>query len=50
MESLLFQVSSYDPFTFALTGLLLGGTALLASYFPARKATKLDPLVALRSE
>jgi putative ABC transport system permease protein len=46
----LFQVSSVDPATFALSGLVLGATALLASYIPAWRATRVDPMTALRDE
>jgi putative ABC transport system permease protein len=50
MKNLLFNVSATDPATFALIALLLVGGTFIASYIPARRATKVDPLVALRSE
>jgi putative ABC transport system permease protein len=48
MESLLFGVTPTDPLTFAGIALLLLGTAFLATVIPARRATKVDPIVALR--
>jgi len=50
MSKLLFEVSPTDPATFVYISLLLAGVALLASYGPARRATKVDPVVALRAE
>ncbi|HKT47368.1 MAG TPA: ABC transporter permease [Candidatus Acidoferrales bacterium] len=50
MASQLFGVSPHDPLTFAAVALLLVAIALAACYFPARRATRVDPLIALRHE
>jgi putative ABC transport system permease protein len=50
MKNLLFNVSATDPLTFILTPLLLMAIALLACWIPARQATRVDPLVAIRNE
>jgi predicted permease len=50
MRSLIYNVSPADPLTFAAVGLMVIAIALLACYLPARRATKANPMVALRAE
>lgn len=50
MTSLLFDVSATDPLTFIAISVLLSGVAALAAWVPARRATAVDPMIALRCE
>jgi ABC-type antimicrobial peptide transport system permease subunit len=50
MTILLFDVKPTDPLAYVVVSFLLLGVALVASYLPARRAARIDPIIALRSE
>jgi putative ABC transport system permease protein len=50
METLLFEVRATDPATYVVIALLLASVALFACFIPARRATRTDPIIALRCE
>jgi putative ABC transport system permease protein len=50
LETLLYETEPLDPWTFAITAILLVGVATLASYVPARRGTRIAPVEALRAE
>jgi putative ABC transport system permease protein len=50
LESMLYGVRAHDPLTFGAVAMLLAGVAFLACYLPARRAARVDAMVALRSE
>ena len=50
LQSLLFEVKPFDPVTFSLVAAVLSGVAMIASYVPALRATRIDPVIALRND
>ena len=50
LSTLLFGISPADPITLGSVAVLLGGAAIFACYWPARRATRVDPMITLRSE
>jgi len=49
LESFMFGITPHDPLTYAAVAAILGSVTVVASYIPARRATRIDPLEALRS-
>jgi putative ABC transport system permease protein len=50
LSGMLYDLTPLDPATYIAVAVLFAGVAVVASYFPARRATQVDPVVALRSE
>jgi ABC-type antimicrobial peptide transport system permease subunit len=50
IASFLFETTSHDPGTFAVVAVLMGVAALLAAWVPARRAARVDPVIALRAD
>jgi ABC-type antimicrobial peptide transport system permease subunit len=50
LQTMLFEIRPEDPLTFLVVSVVIGGVGLVACYIPARRATRVDPLVALRAE
>jgi putative ABC transport system permease protein len=50
LGALLYEVKAVDPFVFALMSLMMIAIGMLASYMPARRASRVDPMVSMRSE
>ena len=50
MTGLLYDLGGADPLTFALVALVLGAVALRASWIPARRASRLDPMIAMQGD
>ena len=50
MSGMLFQVKASDPAVYVMVAILLAVVALVASYIPARRAARIDPLIAIRQE